>query len=524
MNIKKPETRKEKTAIIMGAGPAGLTAAYEFVTKTNIKPIIIEAENIVGGISKTIDFKGWRFDIGPHRFFSKSPVIINLWEELLPLQGKLTQEDINLNRIITLSNKVGAPDPEETDRVMLAKNRFTRIYHNHKLFDYPVRLDFKNLKNIDFLIILKIISDYLAVKIKPIKPEKNLEDFFINRFGKKLYQMFFQDYTEKVWGVACQKIPKDWGEQRIKQLSISKILSEVVKNIIQPRRSTQETSLINKFFYPKFGSGQIYEIMAKIIQQKGGIIKTGSRITAIKTTNNSVVEIETNNSQQSEKYIGDYFLSSLPIKNLIGMIDSAPSEIKTIASGLLYRDFILVAVLYKELKIKNETKIKTINNLIPDNWIYIQEKNVKIGRLDIINNFSPWLLKDKNYVWLGAEYFCNEGDALWNMTDEKLIELAQSELSQMGIAEKNDLIDGTVYRQAKAYPAYLGTYDRFKEVKTYLNSINNLYSIGRNGQHRYNNMDHSMLTAIKAVDNIIKGGHEKNEIWEVNAEEEYHEK
>lgn len=525
MNDNESKTKSNRTAIIMGAGPAGLTAAYELVTKTDIKPIILEVENVVGGISKTVNFHGWRFDIGPHRFFSKSAAVTSLWEDLLPLQGKLTAEDIELDRKVNLSDKDGAPDPEKTDQVMLSKNRSTRLYYNHKLFDYPIQLNLKNLKKLNLATIVHIISDYLVVRVKPIKPEKNLEDFFINRFGRQLYKMFFQSYTEKIWGVACREIPRDWGKQRIKNLSITKILTEAIKKIFYPNRSIEETSLIDKFLYPKLGAGQIYEVMAEIIKQKGGIIKTGFKVTAVKVNRGLIKEVTAvnTNNNQIEKFTGDYFLSSLPIKNLVEMIDVAPEEIKFIASGLRYRDFVLVAVLYSKLKIKNKTKIKTRNNLIPDQWIYIHEKNARMGRLDITNNFSPWLLQNRDQVWLGAEYFCIEGDSFWDMKDAELIKLAQAELAEMGIAASADFLDGTVYRQVKAYPAYLGTYNRFEELKEYLNSISNFYSIGRNGQHRYNNMDHSMLTAIKAVENIIQEKNNKDEIWNVNAEEEYHE-
>lgn len=515
----------KKIAIIIGAGPAGLTAAYELVTKTDIKPIVIEASDSVGGIAKTINKSGWLFDIGPHRFFSKDSRVTDIWESLLPLQGSLSQEDLDLNRNIILSKKINAPDPEKTDKVMLYKNRLTRIYHKHKLFDYPIKLTLPNLSKIGLLKVITILKDYFIIKIKPIKPENSLEDFFINRFGRTLYTTFFKDYTEKVWGVSCQKIPKSWGVQRVKRLSIAKILSEAIKKTISPNHKTKETSLIDNFLYPKLGSGQIYEEMAEIIKQKGGVIKLNSTAKQITIVQQQAVtlKISNNKDNSTEDLSGNYFFSSLAIKNLINIIDNPPADIKLIANGLRYRDFILVSLVYNQLNLKNKTKIKTKNELIPDNWIYIQEPGIKMGRLNIFNNFSPWLLKDTNKVLLGAEYFCDENDELWNMSDEDLIDLGEKELVKMDIASEYNFLEGFVYRQKKAYPAYLGTYNKFNEIKDYLDSIKNFFSIGRNGQHRYNNMDHSMLTAIYAVQNIINGEKNKNNIWDVNTEEEYHE-
>lgn len=519
----------QKTAIIIGAGPAGLTAAYELITKTDIKPIILEAGPKVGGLSRTIERDGWHFDIGPHRFFSKSRHVNQLWEEVLPLQGKPSQEDMDLDRKIKISEKAGAPDPEQEDRVMLSKNRLTRIYHRQKMFDYPIKLNFSNLRKIGLLRVLKILMDYLAVRIKPVKPEVSLEDFFINRFGRSLYATFFKDYTEKVWGVSCREIPKSWGAQRIKKLSVAKIALEAIKKIIHPDRETKETSLIDNFLYPKLGAGQMYEEMAKIITKQGGLIITGAKVKSIKIENNKIISLKIESSaidggSQETEFKGDYFFSSLALKDLIEMMDNVPEKIREIGLGLRYRDLILVGLVYKKLKLKNNTNIKTKNDLVPDNWIYVQEKGAKMGRLDIFNNFSPWLLKDKNQVLIGTEYFCTAGDELWNLSDEEMVNFSAQELSKMAIADHDNLVTGYVHRQTKAYPAYLGSYDKFPDLKNYLNSLENFYSIGRNGQHRYNNMDHSMLTAIKAVASLISGEKDKTAVWEVNAEEEYHEK
>ncbi len=486
--MKNEEIPKiQPVAIIIGAGPAGLTAAYELLKKTNIKPIIIEQGAQVGGISKTVNYKGWRFDIGPHRFFTKSPLVSALWEEILP-------------------QKKGE---------FLVKNRLTRIYYHNKFFNYPVKLNWQNLKNLGLIKIGKIISGYLASKLKPIRPEISLEDFFINRFGRELYHTFFKSYTEKVWGVSCQEIPKNWGAQRVKNLSLSKIISETLKKAWRPNRQTKETSLIDNFLYPKFGAGQMYETLAKLIVERGGEIKLNTKITALVVEGGRVISAGAINSinQKTETYSGDYYFSSQALDDLIKKIDTAPAAAQKIAAGLAYRHLILVALIYK----------KTSAPLISDNWIYIQEAGIKMGRLDIFNNFSSSLLKDDDKVWLGGEYFCGENDELWTATEEELIRLAKKELQKIGIALEADFIDGTVYRQAQAYPAYFGTYNRLGDLKNYLNKISNLYLIGRNGLHRYNNMDHSILSAITAVGNIINGRSDKNNIWEVNAEETYHE-
>ncbi len=520
------KTKDKKIAIIIGAGPAGLTAAYELITKTNIQPIILESSDKVGGLSKTIDQAGWLFDIGPHRFFSKDQEVSRIWEEILPLQGKPSEEDLELNREISLSNKPGAPDPAHTDKVMLSKNRLTRIYHRRRFFDYPIKLNLKNLKKLGITRVIKILTGYIKIKIKPIKPEKSLEDFFINRFGRTLYQTFFKDYTEKVWGVSCQEIPKSWGSQRVKNLSINKIIIEAIKKTLNPKRQTKETSLIDRFIYPKLGAGQMYDEMAKIIKARGGIIKTKQTVINIKSQNNKIesVVVVDKETGQNEEYKGDFFISSLAIKDLINMMNAAPQEIKLLARDLRYRDLILIVSVYDKLKLKNDTKIKTKNNLVPDNWIYIQEKEVKMGRLDIFNNFSPWMLKNKNQVLIAAEYFCSENDKFWQLTNQELIDFGKKEFSLLNIAAESDWRQGFIHRQTKAYPAYLGSYERFDEIKSYLNSLENLYSIGRNGQHRYNNMDHSMLTAIKAVKVITSNNKNKEMIWDVNTETDYHEK
>jgi len=525
-----------KTAIIIGAGPAGLTAAYELVTKTDIKPIILEKTNEIGGISRTAVHNGNRIDIGGHRFFSKSDVVMKWWQDILPLQGSLSKDDIlkNIhyhNNKSTVTLTPNGPDPESTDRVMLIRSRLSRIFFLRRFFDYPVTLNKKTILNLGIIRIFKIGWSYLLVKIFPVKKVESLEDFFISRFGKELYKTFFKDYTEKVWGVPCSEIAADWGAQRIKGLSVTQAILHAIKASFKKEKSIDqkniETSLIEQFMYPKFGPGQMWETVAKIIEEKGGVIIKNADVIGINISDNCIADVQylnnTTNSKETVK--GDYFFSTMPVKDLINaMGDKAPASIKEISNGLQYRDFITVGLLLNKLKIKNETTINTLFNLVPDNWIYIQERDVKVGRLQIFNNWSPYMVADIEKVWIGLEYFCNEGDELWSKADDEFIRFAIEELHKIDIIERDDVIDSTIIRVPKTYPAYFGTYSQFDEIKSFTNKFENLFLIGRNGMHRYNNQDHSMLTAITAVENIISGEKRKDNIWEINTEEEYHEK
>lgn len=516
-----------KKAIIIGAGPAGLTAAYELLKRTDIKPIILEAENFVGGISRTFDYKGNKMDMGGHRFFSKSDRVMDWWIEVLPIQGKPSADDLFLQREMPLSQLPDAPDPQEQDRVMLLRHRLSRIFYLKTFFNYPVSLNFSTIYGLGIWRMTKIGCSYLKTMLTPKRKEKSLEDFMINRFGKELYLTFFKDYTEKVWGVKCQDIPADWGAQRIKGISISKIILDILKKPFSVfkkkniRQKNTETSLIEQFLYPKYGPGHLWETVAKDITQKGGEIRLNSRVERIETNGNRVVKVVAN----GEEFEADYVFSSMPVKDLINAFSpAAPKNVQEVANGLMYRDFRTAGVLASKLKIKNTTKIKTVNNIVPDTWIYIQEREVKLGRLQVFNNWSPYLVKDwKNTVWIGLEYFCFEGDEIWNMTDEEFAKLAIRELEQIGIIDAQDVLDFCSVKVPKAYPAYFGTYDKMDEIVHYTDQFENLFLLGRNGTHRYNNMDHSMLTAMTAVDNIVAGIKSKDNIWNVNSENEYHE-
>jgi protoporphyrinogen oxidase len=520
----------QKIAIIIGAGPAGLTAAYELLDKTAIKPIIFEMSSDIGGISKTDNYKGNRIDIGGHRFFSKSDRVMDWWQNILPLQGKPSIDDIILNRNKSLSKMEDAPDPEKSYLVMLVRNRLSRIFFLRSFFDYPISLKWNTFKNIGLGRIIRIGLSYIKTRLFPIRYEKSLEEFLVNRFGNELYLIFFKDYTEKVWGVPCSRIKPEWGTQRIKRLSISKaIIHAVKKSLFRDTSIDQkktETSLIEQFLYPKLGPGQLWEEVARQIKVKGGEIHIESNVATVYISEGKVtgVGVKNNLTNTIINHKCDFAFSTMPIKELVqSMIPDAPDIVQKVAKGLMYRDTITVGVLLEKMKIINKTKIPTISNIVPDNWIYIQERDVKLGRLQIYNNWSPYMVKDPNTVWIGLEYFCSEGDDLWNKSNDEFAEFAIDELAQIDIIEKDDVLDSTIIRTPKAYPAYFGTYDSFHVIRDFTDKIENLFLIGRNGMHKYNNADHSMLTAMCAVENIIKGNRSKDNIWQVNTEEEYHE-
>jgi protoporphyrinogen oxidase len=524
-----------KKAIIIGAGPAGLTAAYELLSKSDIEPVIIEKSNGIGGISRTINYKGNRIDLGGHRFFSKSDLVMKWWQEILPLQGADSKDEILREiryhrRSSSVKLSPGGPDPEKTDRVMLIRNRLSRIFFLGKFFDYPVTLNGKTISNLGFFRIIKIGMTYLRVKIFPVRKIKSLEDFFISRFGEELYRTFFKDYTEKVWGVSCTEIPADWGKQRVKELSVTRALIHAMKSIFSGAKSIEQkktdTSLIEQFLYPKHGPGQMWESVAEKINEMGGTIIMNSEVTGIEYSGNTITSITySDRSTGLKKSIsGEYFFSTMPVKELINaMGEGVPQQVKEISNGLQYRDFITVGLLLNKLKIKNETRIPTLNGLVPDNWIYIQERDVKVGRLQIFNNWSPYMVSDIEKVWIGLEYFCNEDDQLWSMKDDEFIKFAIDELHRIDIIDKADVVDSTIIRMPKTYPAYFGTYLRFSKIREFTDTFENLFLIGRNGMHKYNNQDHSMLTAITAVNNIILKKVSKENIWNINTEEEYHE-
>ena len=513
-----------KKVIIIGAGPAGLTAGYELLKDNEgYEVVILEEDKQVGGISKTVRYNGNRMDIGGHRFFSKDENVMKFWEDLMPIQGAPSYDDKKLNREKPL--KEGGPDPEKEDKVMLVRDRVSRIYYLKKFFDYPVSLKLETFTNMGLVRTIKSGFSYLkSIFVK--KEETSLENFYINRFGKVLYGMFFEKYTEKLWGRHPSVISADWGSQRVKGLSITAVIKDMFRKIFNPRSKKVETSLIEQFWYPKYGPGQLWETLADEFEKKGGKILKEHSVQKINIEGNKIVSVECVHDGKIEVFSGDIFISSMPLKDLVEDMkeEVVPEDIKKIATGLPYRDFMTVGLLLKKLDLKNKTKIQTLGNIVPDCWIYVQEPDVKLGRIQIFNNWSPYMVsKPEEQVWIGLEYFCNEGDEYWNMSDEEFTKFAIKELVSMGIIEENDVLDSHRERVKKAYPAYFDTYDEIDKLIAYLNEFDNLYCVGRNGQHRYNNMDHSMVTAMETVKNIKNNVTTKDNIWKVNTEKEYHE-
>ncbi len=519
---------RPKKAIIIGAGPAGLTAAYELLTRTGIIPIVLEKSDYVGGISRTVNYKGNRIDIGGHRFFSKSDRVMQWWLNILPMQaieGEAAQFTYQ-RQTTTVRAHPQPADPRREDRVMLVRHRKSRIYFMRQFFSYPITLSGDTLRKLGLVKTVRIGVSYVRAVLFPIKNEKNLEEFFINRFGRELYLTFFKSYTEKVWGIECKEISAEWGAQRIKGLSIFKALAHMLKTMLPKRKDDLaqkdvETSLIERFLYPKYGPGQMWEEVTGIVRNLGGEVLMHWDAEEIERTEDRVVAVVARNSQSGEtrRFTGDYFFSTMPVKELVAdMTPSAPGAIREISNGLMYRDFITVGVLCERIKLREAN-----GELVQDNWIYIQEPDVLVGRLQIFNNWSPFMVAEPGKVWIGLEYFCNETDSLWRKSDREMIALAKSELASMNMLEADDVLDATVIRMPKTYPAYFGSYNRFPEIVSWVNRFDNLFLVGRNGMHKYNNQDHSMLTAMTAVDNIIAGERSRDNLWALNTEQEYHE-
>jgi protoporphyrinogen oxidase len=518
--------------VIIGAGPAGLTAALELLRQSDIHPIVLESTQSIGGISRTVQYKGNRMDIGGHRFFSKSDRVMQWWLDIMPVAADGPDSDFaityrNQRRSIPGNNATsGQTDANaDPDLVMLVRPRKSRIYFLRRFFDYPIKLTPATLAGLGIVRTTRVGFSYLASRFRQRQPEVTLEDFLINRFGAELYHLFFASYTEKVWGVPPSQISAEWGAQRIKGLSLTTAARHFVKSLFASKKKdlsqkNTETSLIEQFLYPKFGPGQLWEHVASLIKQGGGEVRTGMRVQRLITDGNSLRAVEAVDADgQVHTIAADYVISTMPVRHLIRGLDCpVPEAVAAVSDGLVYRDFITVGLLVKKL-----ARTEPDGSLLKDTWIYIQEPEVKIGRLQIFNNWSPAMVADPNTVWIGLEYFCNTTDALWQMPDAEIVDFAAREVETIGILQRSDVLDGCVVRVPKTYPAYFGSYDRFDVLREFTDRFENLFLVGRNGMHKYNNQDHSMLTAMTAVDNILQSVVTKDNLWAINTETEYHE-
>lgn len=470
-------TDSKVRCVIIGGGPAGLTAALE-LSKAGVEPIVFEMDRQVGGISRTVDYKGYRFDIGGHRFFTKVDWVHNWWMDILS---------------------------EE----FLVRPRLSRIYYQGKFFDYPLK-PMNALRNVGFFESILVGLSYVKAQAFPSREEKNLEQWVTNRFGKRLFEMFFKTYTEKVWGMKCTEIGADWAAQRIKNLNLGKAaLSMLAPKLLTGKN--QVTTLIEEFYYPRLGPGQMWERVTEMLEDRGHPVHLEHRVKTIHRDGKQVIGVTVVDANgKEERYDADHVISTMPVKELLNVMDPPPSEnALEAANRLRYRDFLTVGLVVESPE------------LFPDNWIYIHSPEVKVGRIQNFGNWSPYMVPDKSTSCIGLEYFVQEGDELWDASDEELIELGKKETAQLGLIDADKVIDGVVIRMPKAYPVYDHGYkENIDSIRQYLAQFPNLQLIGRNGQHRYNNQDHSMVTAMYAAENILGANHD---VWDVNVEEEYHE-
>ena len=460
--------------VVIGAGPAGLTAAY-LLSKAGVRTTVLEADDIVGGISRTAQYKGFRFDIGGHRFFTKIEPVQQLWEEILG------DEFISVPRL-------------------------SRIHYDGTFFDYPLKA-VNALRGLGPINAIMIVVSYLKWKQRPYPVEETFEQWVTNRFGRRLYEIFFKTYTEKVWGISCQEIRAEWAAQRIQGLSLAKaILTATSLN----RRSNAIKTLIHEFRYPRLGPGQMWERCRDLVEQMGNRVLMKHYVHDIELAGGEVVAVGAQTPDGEKRIIADHVISTAAVRSLVRAIrPAAPADIRAAAEGLRYRDFLVVALILNR------------ENLFPDNWIYIHTPGVKVGRIQNFNNWSREMVPVPGQTCLGMEYFCFKGDGMWEQSDADLISQAARELEQLGLAQAADVVDGSVIRMPKAYPIYDGSYrTHLDNVRTFIDPISNLHTVGRNGMHKYNNQDHSMLTAMMAVWNMQGASHD---IWAVNTDFEYHE-
>jgi protoporphyrinogen oxidase len=464
--------------VIAGGGPAGLTAAY-LLSKRGQTPLVVEADDVVGGIARTVERNGWRFDIGGHRFFTKVSEVEALWHELLP-----------------------------DERDFLLRPRMSRIFFDGKFFDYPLKAS-NALINLGVIEAVRCVLSYVWVRLRPPKDQSTFEGWVAARFGWRLYRMFFKTYTEKVWGVPATSIQADWAAQRIKNLS----LLSAILNALRPRtKQTDITSLIEEFRYPRLGPGMMWERTADLVKSQGGEVRIRTAATTIEWTERGATHVHLHGSDGDvERVQIDHLVSSMPLGELILSLDPpAPAPVQDAAHRLGHRDFLTVALVVPE------------NRSFPDNWIYVHSPDVRLGRIQNFRSWSPEMVKE-GWTCLGLEYFVFEGDDLWEQADADLVELGARELALLGLIEPDEVTEGHVVRMPKAYPVYDEHYaDAVATIRDWVSTnLPNVHPIGRNGMHRYNNQDHSMYTAMLTVENILDGT--KHDVWTVNVEEEYHE-
>lgn len=516
--------------VIIGAGPAGLTAGLELLRAGRQDVTILEASDAIGGLSQTVTYRGNRIDIGGHRFFSKSDWVMNWWRELMPVAlPPGAQGEASFRLAYQGSQRLLGGDritaKEQDDNVMLVRNRLSRILFGGQFFDYPLKPSLDVALKLGPTKCLTFGASYMASRVSPIQPERSLEDFFINRFGQQLYRQFFKEYTEKVWGVPCHEISAEWGAQRIKSLSVGKALAHAVRRRFSKDAAAEQTSLIENFIYPKLGPGQMWEIAAQAFERKGGRLVRQAPVVRIERDGAVVRRVVSRRPDGSEQaFEASHVVSTMPVKELTQALSPVlPASVTDIGSSLLYRDFITVGLLYRKLR-PTASSMRGRTNIVPDNWIYIQEPGVKVGRLQIFNNWSPYMVADPDTVWVGLEFFAKEDDDLWSMSEEALKALAVQEMRQIGMADPEDAMDAVVIRMPKAYPGYFGAaYQQFDQLREALDGLRNLYLVGRNGMHRYNNQDHSMLSAKCAAELILAGNPDKSRIWAINVDDDYHE-
>jgi protoporphyrinogen oxidase len=461
--------------VVIGAGPAGLTAAYVLAKRADARITVLEGDEVVGGISRTVQYNGYRFDLGGHRFFTKIAPVERLWREILG------------------SEFIKVP-------------RLSRIFYNGKYFDYPLR-PWNALSGLGPVNAALIVASYVKWHYRPYPVEENFEQWVTNRFGRRLYQAFFKTYTEKVWGLPCTEIRAEWAAQRIQGLSLARaILNATALN----KRSTDIKTLIHEFDYPRLGPGQMWEMCARRLTERGHQVLVRHRVTSVETEGGPVTSVRVTTPDGEQRIAADHVISTMPLRTLVRSLDPAvPAPARQAAEGLSYRDFLVVALMLKREK------------LFPDNWIYIHTPGVKVGRIQNFNNWSAAMVPTPGITCVGMEYFCFKGDGLWSMADADLARLASSELASLGLARAGDVVDACVVRVPKAYPIYDSVYRAHVDsIRDSIDSIPNLHTVGRNGMHKYNNQDHSMWTAMMAVDNMLGGAHD---VWAVNTDFDYHE-